>query len=298
MKVENQNKSQKIEKAKTNLIAKPGKQLAKLSDFADISREEVQGGMDTQGGYLASYSKLIKTQQDKFEIIDQTSNNVVKTLDKLENAIVFYAHPVYRLYRGTVNGETSDMQSWEETDREIVAMSYDNPYGKLHSSRGNFDKEGFGDWLDNKEKKKLLSKRLYVFISLPNIYPGEIIPATFGITAQKQLSSVIQMLRMINLNLAMVYQQISLVSEKSKQGYAYNRVCFDICVDGEGRPIPVVNSSEIYRQKIKPILNKIIDTHEFAALYQEQSTGLVKGESSPSEVDITPENLNDDDIPF
>ncbi len=227
-----------------DLVTPPG--------FEGLDQEEIIGGMDIASGYLSQYPKLIKAQGDRFQIIDTASQEIIEELTTLDYAAVFYAHLVYRLHRGTVTGNPIS-ETWNDQEKEIVAMSYDNPLGKEHSSRGNFDALGYSDWLDSKEKRKLISKRVYAFLSLPRKYKGEVLAATFGITAMKSLSGVIKLLRMVNLGLPMAFLRISLKQDNNAQGRHFHRVVFDILVNEHNQPLTTCQNADQYRIRVKPI---------------------------------------------
>lgn len=283
----------------------------------DFTPDEVKGGIDESGGgYLAQYPLLVKQTLNMFEMLDSKTGEVVWQGDKLP-CVIYYGHSVYRLHRGTVEGATGDFKHWTDDQKELVAQSLGSPFGDVQKSRGDFDVNGYKDYLDNKELRKEVSKRLYLFVRPPRTITGGVdmlAAVTFAGSALKPFQTFVQQLKGINAPLPLVKSVIGTKPAVSEAGDPYNQVTFDV-LKKDGKVATTVADSNEYREKIKPVLDKIIETHVYAMRRIEQSTGTEREvssapasrqlppankaavyEPSPGESDTIPGAFSDDDL--
>lgn len=266
---------------------------------------EVLGGMDVSTSYLQQYPYLLRIQPSRFEILDQKSGEIVATRDKIEKAIVFYAHAVYRLHQGTVRGNKNPMETWTDDEKTMVAQSYASPFSRSKPSRGNFDANGYGEWLDNKQLRRDVVKRLYMFMLIPGVSgKGEIVAATFGSTAGIALETVRKQLLDASLPLPSVYMEMGVEMVTNDQGKSYPRPTFKVLRDQGGFAMMTTETSEEYRAKLRPLQQKIEETHDFAIQQVEGSPAAVSTDaitdhdtSEALPMGVT-ETVHDGDIPF
>lgn len=260
----------------------------------DFDRQEILGEMGDLGGYLSAYKKLVIAEnvEGEFKIIDMLSedrkNNIIGTF-KEEEAIIFYAHSVYRLLRGTFNGNTDDLTKWADSDKEVLASSYNSPFVRnQNKSAGNFLKNpDYARFLE-KENRGKLTQKAYCFIMLPKLFPGEIIPCSFGPSAWISISGLRKKLNSLGLPLPSVRCKLSLVTDENDEKIKYKRANFELIVKNN-QPIMSVKSKEEYISKIKPILESIVEIHKNAVLALEDSDPVVDGVQMPETVGMPAE---------
>jgi hypothetical protein len=269
----------------TNTPAPQETQL-KLARSFDFTPDEVKGGIDEGGnGYVAQYPFLLKLDQDTFQLVDtRTDEGRVIWEGKEVPCIIFYGHSVYRLHRGTVEGQQGDFKNWPDDMKDLVAQSLGSPFGDVQKSRGNFDVNGYGQYLDNKELRKLVSKRLYLIVRLPAaVSGGELAIATFGGSALKPFQVFVQQVKGMNAPLPLIKSVLGTRREKNEDGESYAQLTFRPLLDNAGNVATTVSNELEYRQKIKPLLDKVIETHKYAMKRIEQETA-----SGEKEISATP----------
>lgn len=296
----------------------PQEHQLKLAKSFDFTPDEVKGGIDEGGnGYVAQYPLLLKLDQDTFQVVDtRTEEGKVIWEGKEVPCIIFYGHSVYRLHRGTVEGQQGDFKNWPDDMKDLVAQSLGSPFGDVQKSRGNFDVNGYGQYLDNKELRKLVSKRLYVIVRLPQaISGGELAIGTFGGSALKPFQTYVSTVKGMNAPLPLVKSVLGTRREKNEDGESYAQLTFRPLLDQAGNVATSVSNELEYRQKIKPVLDKVIETHKYAMKRIEQETaggekevsapaarqvaapsGAAHFEPSPGEEDMIPSGAFSDDL--
>lgn len=237
----------------------------KLAGNFNLTEDEVEGGMDEGGqGYLDQYPFRIRLSQSDFEVIDTKTEQKVWVGRELPG-IIHYGHSVYRLHRGTVEGLPGDRKTWPEDMQEVVAMSFGSPFGEAQKSRGNFDANGYGQYLDNKELRKLVKKRLYLFLRLPQkVNGGALAAATFGGSALIPFGAYHSKIKGMNSPLPLVKSVLYTEKAKNENDEEYSALRIRPLLDAEGNIATSVPTDEEYRKNIKPVLDQIIETHKFA----------------------------------
>lgn len=249
----NQNKTKKTqEKPKTEAIVK-------LEDLHGFSQEEIDGGVDQIGSYTSSYPYQIRANMNSLNVVDSASGDAVHVTDTgIDKCIVFYWHPVYRLYQGAVNGVPSS--AWEDRDKELVAESFASPFSR-NGSRGNFDAAGYSRYLDNKELRKEVTKRLYVYLALPDILPrGSVAVGTFGISASFPLNSFKNISNQQHLPSAAYFCSLGMEKQKAEGGEAFFRPTI-APIQKAGKYSYSISNREMYLKHVKPVLDSIIAKH-------------------------------------
>jgi len=259
-----------------------------IGSFTDT--EVVEGQDVGTDGYVQQYPYVVSTRGDKFIIRDNLTNTVVRELPEL-HAIVFFAHPVYRLHQGTVNGLIGNMRNWSDDDKRVVAQSYDSPFGRDRKSRGNFDLTNHGRWLDDPDMRRNVHKRQYLIIALPGILPQQSLALlTLGGTSLPEFQRYLKILRTISrpdgqgVPLPFVVTELELEQKTNEAGEQYYGVKFSVAKNDKGDIALAVPSVDKYRQHILPVLHKIIDTHKYAVERAEQSAiidQVVAGKTNP-----------------
>lgn len=254
--------------------AQPANQL-KLAGNFNFTADEVKGGIDDGGaGYVDQYPFLVKLSLDEFQVIDTRSGEGRQVWAGKElPCVIFYGHSVYRLHRGTVEGTQGEFENWPEDMKELVAQSLGSPFGDVQKSRGDFDAKGYSQYLDNKELRKDVSKRLYVILRLPaKITGGELALGTFGGSALKPFQGFVNIVKGMNAPLPLIKAVISTKSAQSLTGKAYREVTFTPMTTETGDVATTVGNELEYREKILPTLNKVIETHQYAMKRVENSS--------------------------
>lgn len=239
----------------------------KLAGAFDLNEDEVKAGMDDGGlGYLDQYPYLVKLEGDEFHVVDMKSEQVVWKGKELP-CIIFYGHSVYRLTRGAVHGVIGRKKDWPADMKEIVAMSYGSPFGDSkggQGSRGNFDANGFAQYIDNKEMRKDVEKRLYIFMQLPkSVNGGALAAGTFGATSLIPFSAYHARIKGLNAPLALVRSILKTEKSTNEAGDTFNALTFEPIFDEKGNVAVTVKNTEDYRTKVKPTVDKIIETHQY-----------------------------------
>lgn len=260
-------------------------------NFGEFTEDEMNSGVESSQGYAAQYPFSVTVQGANFEV--QNSSREVFHRAPILNVILWYGHPVYRLHAGTLKGLTGDTRKWDEEDRKIVAQSYGNPFGRANSSRGNFDAAGYGKYLDNKELRTEVKKRQYCIISLPGILPpGSLAICFFGATAMMPFNDYASAVQKNNVPLSFLMTQLSLNPAKNDKDENYMQLVFRPLQDKAGKSVQTVPSAEAYRAKMKPYLDKIVETHKEAMRLAESN---VIPQAAPSVDSTTSANYFEDE---
>lgn len=274
---------------------------------ADFSRDEISQGIDEgASAYTDAYPYIVTSDLNKFVVRKTGDDNrtEVTRLDSLD-AVVWYSHSVYRLFRGAAKGLTTDRETWSDEEKEIVAQSYASPFARtgIHS-RGNFDAGGYSAYLDDKTLRAGVSKRLYLICSLPGILPkGSLATVSLGSSAMIPFQGVFRQAARVGLPLAALKIKITLESAKNDAGKNYFQPRFEIALTKNGEPETIWPSAEAYRKVYASLHQKIVDTHKLAV---ESAENFRAGERSVESyhaqaapvAHLDSEAMNDDEIPF
>lgn len=278
MKTQTPTTPQKNQHPNAVTTAQPANQL-KLAGNFNFTADEVKGGIDDGGaGYVDQYPFLVKLSLDEFQVIDTRSGEGHQVWAGKElPCVIFYGHSVYRLHRGTVEGQQGEFENWPEDMKELVAQSLGSPFGDVQKSRGDFDAKGYSQYLDNKELRKDVSKRLYVILRLPaKITGGELALGTFGGSALKPFQGFVNTVKGMNAPLPLIKAVIGTKNAESQTGKAYRELTFRPMTDEAGNVATTVGNELEYREKILPTLNKIIETHQYAMKRVENSSSAAE----------------------
>lgn len=258
-----------------NKSLKPVGSMLIPSDFGEFTEEEAQCGMGSaQTSYTKSFPFFMRANRGKFELRDNATDEVVWSGHEIKHAIVYYGHQVMQLRKGHVMGLQTDKTTWTDEESAFVALSYDA------KSRGNFDRNGFGSFLDASHKdlhKKM--KRQYVFMICPAL-PSKfgVIACSFGISSSKGFNNLRKELDRLsrtdadgsvvkaNLPLPFVHVDIGFIADKNDANIEYDRMTFDLSRDEKGGIISAFKNADDYRKSEigLSLLNKIIASHRAA----------------------------------
>jgi hypothetical protein len=287
---------QKDKKMK-DLAKQETKAVAIPAEFQGFTEEEALGGMNPiQEGYLKSYKYFLSRPSTlgKFQIVDNDTDQVAWEGDKIENAVIYYGHEVMRLKRGHVEAPGKQEADFTDEENEILAVTYDR------ASRGNFDANGYGQFL-SKDHEDIHGKmtRLYIIMLIPSLKDKiglELIAASFSVTTIKSFRDLMKLKKQYNVPLPYLYANIFFKEDKSEKGQVYQRIVFDFPKAENGFPKPVHKSREAYLESPRGLtmLNEVIETHKGAVEYAEKSYGgasvVVEKEGIPSYSDIAAES--------
>lgn len=261
-------------------------------EFNEFNEEEINGGIERQQkGYLQSYNYQINVNGNSFEVYQTnlSERKLVTTLNTINKVILFY-------YHGVISLNKKDLMQTD--DDELLAITYGNPWKGDYFSRGSFDSNGYGKYLDDKTYRKDTRKRLYMFMALPGILPnGQIAAATFGTTTYKSLNEITRFLDQQRIPLPLVFLNMTLVPDSNEGGQKYNRVNFDLIKNESGLMTTVKNNS-LYKEYIYPVQSKICETHKAVIKsYENQVEKTIEREPIEQEQQVS-NDITDDDIPF
>jgi hypothetical protein len=245
-------------------------------EFQGFTEEEVLGGMaPVQESYLKSFKYFLTrpSMKAKFQIVDNTNDEVVWEGNEIQGAIIYYGHEVLRLKKGHVFSEGKNEADFTEEENEILAVTYD-----AARSSGNFNANGFGQYLSPKFKE-LQSKmrRLFLFMILPKQYNtgSEVVAASFSITTIKSFNDLREKLKTYGpIPHPLVRVNIFFSDAKSKSGQEYDRVDFALTKGEDGGLKYSHSSREGYLKSEfgKSLLDKLILTHRAVVEYTENQT--------------------------
>ena len=216
--------------------------------------------LPAQTSYLDAFYS-VRAAGSQFEIIDK-DDQPIKQSPRLDGAIVLYQHWVYSLTRGAVEGATGDRADWSDDMKRTVAKSYGSPFYEPRS-RGNFDLNGYGQYLDDAELRKAVTKRLYFYLALAKgtLPAGQVAVASFGTSSNDGFKSIQQTCISAGVPVGAVKVNLSLVPEKSSTGKDYNRVDFKLPVDGNNQLVPAAKTTDLYRSHILPVIQMLRENH-------------------------------------
>lgn len=302
----------------TELTKKEETSLVIPKEFAGFTDEEALGGMaPISEGYMKSYRYFLSrpTLKDKFQIVDNETDQVVWEGSRIDKAIIYYGHEVMRLKSGYITSPDKKENDFDEEEKKILAVTYDPK-----KSKGNFEANGHGKYLTN-EFKDLHGNmtRLYLIMIIPglkDITNLEPIAASFSVTTVSSFKDLVKKKDGYRIPLPYVYSDIFFKEDKSKNGTTYDRITFDFPLK-DGFPVPVHKSREAYlaSERGLKLLNQIIETHKAAVSNSESGSfgGFVEKEASSGEAYNVEEDIkntfkgtvvsdanvaDDDDVPF
>ena len=217
--------------------------------------------------------------------------------------IPFYYFISYKLARAVVDGKYNDhsgFQNWSDEEKsDIVAMSQGAQKSGIYRTRGNFDVVGYGDWLNDREKKKRLRSRVSVIgYSLEKERKGLII-LRFGGSAIKNVIDYVGFRQSEQVPFWFYPCKVSVKSEKNEDRTYYVPTFTPI------KDRPVITKNEEASIFHKNIVLPLVETYkryamgyeEFVPSQEKVTDGQVIEEKQDSDVsDAT--YLDDDGIPF
>jgi len=277
--------------------------LALPSNVGEFSLEEINS-IESFSQYLADFYR-VRADGSQLQIIDK-EENAVKTAASLKGAIILYSHWVYRLTRGATEGLTTDRDSWSDEQKQTVAKSYGSPFFEPRS-RGNFDLGGFGEYLDDAEKRKFVDKRLFFYLALPKVIPaGQLAVATFGSTAGKSFNPLLNQVKALGVPMGFVKVDISLTQDKNDSGKVYQRPQFDLATAKGGALETTAKDAAGYREKILPFVERIKERHademtriEGQSMDKAYSSQTVTIEAETQDAPpMGAHSMTDEDLPF
>lgn len=273
--------------------------LAVAPAWAKLPDENRASGVDMSAergeSYFGSYDWRMRLNGSKFEVFkgEGIDRVVVEAYNKNQIfATILYAHPVYKLLAGSVKGLTTDSKTWAEEDRQIVASVYGNPFG-ADARRGTFDVNGFSKYLDDKELRKKVEKRIYLFLLLPQV-TGEnpIIAASFSGTSLFNFYEYLRELDKLQdgrgFATSMIWTKF-LTEARELNGKAFTSVKFEVGTKDGSVAFSAPTPAE-YEAKILPWVNVARSRHE---------NFLAGRASAPAEVlAAAADDSTDEDVPW
>ena len=217
--------------------------------------------------------------------------------------IPFYYFISYKLARAVVDGvypDHSGFQNWSDEEKsDIVAMSQGAPKSGLYRTRGNFDIAGYGDWLNDREKKKRLRSRVSIVgYSLEKERKGLMI-LRFGGSAIKNVIDYVGFRQSEQVPFWFYPCKVNVKSEKNEDRTYYVPTFTPI------KDRPVVTKDEQTSVFHNNIIMPLTETYkryakgyeEFVPSQEKTTDGQVIEEKQVSDSPNTM-HLDDDGIPF
>ncbi len=252
--------------------------------FDSFSEDEVHGGIDTNTTYLSQYPYRVKQDSDTFSMISNATDELVTTNLKSFKGVVLYSHWVYKLLKGTASGMTGNDRDWETEYQKPVAICFDNPTSPNTRSKGNFEANGFGDWLRYDELRRQVKKRRYYFLAIPDLLPkGAIAVASFGSSSEESFRNMRNITRLKNIPIASIVTRLSLVKTQNQSGETFYKVEFQPVVK-DSQFVMSVKNADHYRKSVLPIIDKLQEAHQRIMEFSESQVVSEKEISYSKEV--------------
>ena len=243
-------------------------------NLSGFTNAEIAGGSNAMGSYVSQFPYSVRADGDKLNVWQSGVGQPIAELRKDDKVAILHYHLVYRLYQGTLNGTPRDQ--WTEDDKKLVAETFTTPFGP-NSSRGNFDAKGYGDFLDDSDKRKSVSKRTYVYLGIPGILPkGSVAISTLGSSALSSLIAISEQAKGISVPVSNLFATVKQERKKTDFGSSYYCPVFEFAKKA-GKLQPVVNNVALYRKHIKPAVDDILAAHN-------EQIKLVESEGQPKVV--------------
>ena len=278
------------------------KEIAIPEGYGTFTNEQIAAGqLDTGGGgYLSNFKYTVRLRNTGGKLAVYKGEELVGEYDNLA-IILYYAHQVWRLRKGTTTGLTGDRSLWPDEMRGLVAQTYENPFSRREGCRGNFDPE-YSDYLDLKEARKGVEKRIFVFMSIPDIMPaGEVAVASFGFTAHDSLTALSNKFEGLNMPLSAAHVNLGTTTATNDNNQGYPVPQFTI-MDTDGKLSMTALTVADHEENLAPITAKIRKIHGMAVRDSQTASAPQLAAPAPQEligssVDVSAE-YQADDIPF
>jgi len=276
-----------------------GKAMTLAGSTDGFSDEEINE-IESFSSYLNNFYKMRSDGTD-LVIYDKAGNEFKRIAKgkKLSGFFIVWRHWVYRLMAGTVEGMKGDYKEWPDEMQKQVAKSY----GSTHQnpkSRGNFDLMGHGEWLDDKERRKDVTKRCFYYLLAPDLLPDEIIVATFGASSNETFEAFSNSCKAMGAPVAYCAATLHLDDAKNPDNKAYQKPTFEFYKKA-GQIQTAGSTPAAYKKHMQPIIDTV------KAAYQDEAKAIENMNMSDDKVVDTSSGTNnsieskigkDDEIPF
>jgi hypothetical protein len=243
----------------------------------NFDQKEIETEIEISLSYLKRFYDFMLVQDgSRFILYKNQTSEKIEVNAPIPNVIVLHAHHVVKLTLGILHGKAKN--DWNEDDRTVLAISYRNPKGQNYKSFGSFDPD-YIEWITDKSLYDQLIKRVYVYM----LIKGKIIPASFGITSYKSLSSTMSVLKSIKTEqnpygfpISAITQNITLVPDKSRDNFSYDRVVFEPVIINENERKYYhfhTPKHKDYKDKIQPYIDQIKSNH--AIVISESESAII-----------------------
>jgi hypothetical protein len=263
----------------SNLTTQTTTAIAIPEGLRGFTQEEILGGMNPiVEGYRKSYKYFLSRPGTlgKFQVIENSTEKVIWEGDKIEGAVIYYAHDIMRLRRGHIEAPDKPERDFTEDEKTLLAITYD-PLKSRGSFDSKYDSNGYSKYLTSEFKdlhRKM--KRLYVIMLLPKSFGtgAEPVLASFSITTNKTFNALRKTTEMYGLPLPLFKTNIFFTEAKSENKEDYLRIDFGIVKDAKGGPVFTFDSRDKYVSSPygAKLLNDIKETHEGAVRNAERSS--------------------------
>jgi len=227
---------------------------------------EAQDDIGTFNSYYNEYRYSVKLKQDTFQIIDntKTDNKVVYQSKKLM-AQILYAHITYKLPFGIIDNPNADYSKLSDEEKKAAASSLASPFSSKRSSRGNFDINGYGQYVDNPELRKLVRKRQAIIFRVGGVpdLGSELILASLPATTIKAFDDYNKFLLSKNVSYSYIATEITAVPAVNQNKDEFFQVTFNAAKGKNTQFQFLYKTPAEWQEKGQPIKQECMDKHEF-----------------------------------
>lgn len=269
--------------------------------FGTFTNEQIAAGQIGTGqqSYLAQFKYTVRLDNGSKKLVLYKLDEKVQEFESLD-IVIYHAHQVWRLRKGSTQGLQGNTNKWPEDAQQLVAQTYDSPFSNKEGCRGNFDPT-YSIYLDDRDHRKKVQKRIYVFFGIPDIIPqGEVVVGSFGFSIHDSLTSVSKSLDSDhNLPTSAVNVRMAVENATNADNESYARPAFALIWDGDKLSMSV-KSVEEHQSLVAPVTAKVRRLHT-AALAQPQQAQQIPApvpQQIPAPAQALPEGFEHDDIPF
>jgi hypothetical protein len=195
----------------------------------DMSPEEIEGGMEFREKYFKRFGAFIRANLNELFLVNVETGEETN-LKQPVKLVALYAHSCISLTQGIVSDKPR--KEWTDDDAFPIAKTLLSPFGKKRSSIGSF-KNGYQDWIADKEKYKRLQNRCWLYVKLKEWDNGNTpVICSFGSSAWHSFDSARKVLKMNGRHIATNYLNLTLEPDTNDDGKGYFKPTFKIVSNG------------------------------------------------------------------
>lgn len=234
-----------------------------FGEFSDEEIDQVQG----YNNYIKSFNKLVADGTTlKLISADDELIAEIPTGKKIEWAVILHQHQVYRLHQGAVDQvlqglQKPDPDAWTNDQKNVLAKSYGSPFADP-KSMGNFELNGYLEYLKDSNLRKFVTKRNFVYLVIPGYTETSIVAlAMFGSSSLESFNALVNTARQNKIPIPFLRVNLYLQQDKNDDGKTYQRPCFEFSKTADGKIRQSAANADDYRAKVLPLVKQIQASH-------------------------------------